>query len=65
MTATADKHEIRANFVLGRYRHKFFDQVGHQTTCASMGNKHFIMLNNVIIRPTKIMQGVDKNWAHF
>ena len=24
-----------------RYRPKFFDQVGHQTTCASMGNKHF------------------------
>ena len=24
-----------------RYRPRFFDQVGHQTTNASMGNKHF------------------------
>ena len=26
-----------------RYRPRFFDQVGHQTTDASMGNKHFII----------------------
>ena len=25
-----------------RDRPRFFDQVGHQTTYASMGNKHFI-----------------------
>ena len=25
-----------------RYRLRFFDQVGHQTTYAFMGNKHFI-----------------------
>ena len=25
-----------------RYRPRFFDQVGHQTAYASMGNKHFI-----------------------
>ena len=25
-----------------RYRPRFFDQVGHQTTYTSMGNKHFI-----------------------
>ena len=25
-----------------RYRPRFFDQVGHQITYASMGNKHFI-----------------------
>ena len=25
-----------------RYCPRFFDQVGHQTTYASMGNKHFI-----------------------
>ena len=25
-----------------RYRPRFFDQVGHQTTYASIGNKHFI-----------------------
>ena len=29
-------------YLLTRYRPKFFDQVGHQTTYASMGNKHFI-----------------------
>ena len=35
-----------------RYCPRLFDQVGHQTTYASMGNK----LNNVIVRPTKIMK---------
>ena len=33
-----------------RYRPRFFDQVGHQTTYASI-----FSLNNVIVRPTKIM----------
>ena len=28
--------------IILRYRPRFFDQVGHQTTYASMGNKHFI-----------------------
>ena len=28
--------------ILFRYRPRFFDQVGHQITYASMGNKHFI-----------------------
>ena len=28
--------------IKGRYRPRFFDQVGHQTTYASMGNQHFI-----------------------
>ena len=27
-------------YLLIRYRHKFFDQVGHETTNASSGNKH-------------------------
>ena len=26
----------------GKYRPRFFDQVGHQTTYVSMENKHFI-----------------------
>ena len=42
-----------------RYRPRFFDQVGHQTTSASIGNKHF-SLNHVIIRPTKIMNNLLK-----
>ena len=28
--------------IYNRYRLRFFYQVGHQTTYASMGNKHFI-----------------------
>ena len=43
-----------------RDRPRFFDQVGHQTTNASFGNKYF-SLNNVIIRLTKIMNRADKN----
>ena len=42
-----------------RYRPRFFDQVGHQTTYAFIGNKHFL-LNHVIFRPTKIMSRSDK-----
>ena len=43
-----------------RYRPRFFDQVGHQTTFASIGNKHF-SLNDVIVRPTKIMNNLLKD----
>ena len=28
-----------------RYRLRFFDQVGHQTTYASIGNRHFFTLS--------------------
>ena len=27
--------------IKGQYRSRFFDQVGHQTTYATLGNKHF------------------------
>ena len=33
-----------------RYRPRFFDQVGHQTTYASIGNKHFF--NKSCLRQT-------------
>ena len=42
-----------------RYRPRFFNQVGHQTTSAYIENKHF-SLNHVIIRPTKIMNNLLK-----
>ena len=64
------KHIIVASLVtyylewlLVRDRPRFFDQLGHQTTNASIGNKYFL-LNNVIIRLAKIMIRADKNWAH-
>ena len=41
-----------------RVRSRFFDQVGHENTYASSGNKHF-SLNLVFVRPTKIM----KKWG--
>ena len=41
---------------------RFFDQVGHQTPNASIGNKYF-SLNDVIVRLTKIMNRADKNWV--
>ena len=40
-----------------RVRPRFFDQVGHETSIFS--------LNPVIVRPTKIMNRADKNWAQF
>ena len=43
---------------------RFFDQVGHETMYASIENKHF-SLNPVIVRPTKIMNRADNNWAQF
>jgi hypothetical protein len=29
-----------------RYRHRFFDQVGHQTMYAFIGNKHFFTISS-------------------
>ena len=46
-----------------RVRPRFFDQFGHQTTNASIGNKYF-SLNSVIVRLIKIMNRGDRNWAH-
>ena len=40
---------------------RFFDPVGHETMYASSGNKHF-SLNNVTVRPLKIMNKADKNF---
>ena len=43
-----------------RDRPRFFDQVGYQTTNASIGNTHF-SLNNDLIRLTKIMNNFVKD----
>ena len=59
-----DLFYIIANGVTTRVRPRFFDQVGHETMYASSGNKHF-SLNPVIVRPNKIMNRADKNWAQF
>ena len=56
--------KIKDNGGNNRVRPRFFDQVGHQTINASIGNK-FFSLNNVIVRLIKIMHRADKNWAHF
>ena len=45
-----------------RYHPRFFDQGRHQTTSSYIEKKHF-SLNDVIVRPTKIMNRVDKNWT--
>ena len=39
---------------------RFFDQVGQQTTNASIGNKHF-SLNNDLVRLTKIMNNLQRS----
>ena len=57
VTSKESNDENKVNI---RVRPRFFDQVGHQTTNASSGNKHFL-LNNVIIRLTNIMNKADKN----
>ena len=46
--------------IVNRYRPRSFDQVGHQTTSVYIENKHF-SLNDVIVRPTKIMNNLLKN----
>ena len=46
-----------------KVRPRFFDQVGHQTTNASIGST--FSLYNVMVRLTKIMNRADKNWAYF
>ena len=46
--------------VRNRDRPRSFDQVGHQTTNTSIGNKHF-SLNNDIVRLTKIVNILDKD----
>ena len=43
-----------------RFLSRFFDQVGHETTYASSGNKHF-SINNVTVRLTKIMNNLLKH----
>ena len=43
-----------------RDRLRFFDQVGQQTTNASIGNKHF-SLNDDLVRLTKIMNNLIKD----
>ena len=47
-----------------RVRSRFFGQVGHETMYASSGNKYF-SLNPAIVRPTKIKNRANKNWAQF
>ena len=46
-----------------RDRSRFFDQVGHQTTNASIGNKQLSIfsLNNDLVRLTKIMNNPVKD----
>ena len=44
-----------------RYSLRFFDQVGHQNTYASIG-KSIFSLNHVIVRPTKIMNNLIKDF---
>ena len=46
--------------IYNRVRPRFFDQVVHQTTNASIGNKHF-SLNNDLVRLTKIMNNLVKD----
>ena len=54
---------------LTRDRPRLFDQVGHQTTNAYIGNKHF-SLNNDLVKLTKIMNNLVKDlkilsFSHF
>ena len=43
----------------------FFNQVGHKTMYAFIGNKHLFSLNHVIARRTKIMNNLLKVFAKF
>ena len=37
-----EKNVPKLNAIQNRYRPRFIDQVGHQTTYASVGNNHFL-----------------------
>ena len=41
---------------------RFFDLVGHKTTKISIGNKSIFSLNNDIVRLTKIMNNLVKDF---
>ena len=44
----------------GKFRHRFFDQVGHENAYVFAKNKIF-SLKNVTVRPTKIINKADKD----
>ena len=52
--------ELPIYWSIARVSTRFFDQVGHQTTNASIGNKHFFT-NNDFVRLTKIMNNLVKD----
>ena len=55
------------DFILNDFIFFWADQssrADHETTCTSSGNNNFFT-NHFIIRPTKIMNWVDENWACF
>ena len=62
--STIGESLLAMHSVLSRDRPRFFDQVGHQTTNASVGKKH-ISLNNDLVRLAKIMNRDNQNWALF
>ena len=47
-----------------RYRHRFFIKLGIKPRM-HLVEINILSLNNVTIRPTKIMNRANKNWAHF
>ena len=49
-------HSIRAT----RNQQRLFEQVGHETMFASSGNKHFFLLNHVIVRLIEIINNLLK-----
>ena len=57
---SARTHHYFNDVMCNRDCPRFFDQVGHQTTYAYIGNKHF-SLNHVFVRPTKIMNNLVKD----
>ena len=58
-TATRKSKNLEVLYLLTiRYHSRFFVRVGHETTYASSGNRHFL-LYHVIVRPTKIMSFLE------
>ena len=51
-------------YIIIRYRHRFFDRVGHESMYASSGNEHF-SLNLASVRLNKIMNRADRNRPQF
>ena len=57
-----NQRDVVLRAIRNRYRHRFFDRVGHETIYASSGNKLF-PLNDVENQNFEMFEEVDHNFG--